>query len=195
VILVSKSAAQLPTKTKDAIMAARTVSATKTTDAAGRRVKTKGEAPKANLLEKDISGITVPFTDYIESVTGYRPNERDVQLASVLRREFQNSEGNQARLAEAAQRKITDAEAREQRKLDREAAKEQREIDRAAKAEEREAAKAAKAAEPKPEKPAAKAKAAPAAKAKPAAKVAAKPAAAKPAARRRPAAKATDGDF
>jgi len=168
----------------------------RTTDAAARRPKTKGEAPKANLLEKEISGITPSFVDYIEEQTGYRPSERDVQLASVLRRDFQKSETNQARMVEAKERKEAEAEARTQRAADRAEAKEAREAARAEKAEAK--AKAPKA-EPKA-KPAAKAapaKTAAKTAAKPAAKAtAAKPAAAKPAARRRPAkAAAATEDF
>lgn len=173
-------------------MAARTTATKSTakTDAAGRRTKTAGEPPLAAFADKPVTAVTQSYVDWIKQEVGVDVDPQSVQISASLRRQFQKSDMNQARIAEAAERNEAEAEARAQRAEEREA-----------KRAEREAAKAAKAAEPKAEK-AAPVKKAPAAKvaakpaAKPAAKTAAaKPAAAKPAARRRPAAtKATAGD-
>jgi hypothetical protein len=180
--------------TKENIMAAR--AATKSTakpDAAGRRTKTAGEPPLALFADKPVTAVTQSYVDWIKENVGVDVDPQSVQISASLRRQFQKSETNQQRIAEAAERNEAEAEARAQRAEEREQRK-----------AEREAAKAAKAAEPKAEKPApaAKAKAAPAVKAAPAKRAAAKPAAAKattakPAARRRPTTKpaATDGDF
>lgn len=166
-------------------------------DAAGRRVKKAGEAPKAALADKDITPVISEFVSYIEAQTGYKVDPLSVQLGSSLRADFQKSPENQARI-----------EARKQEILDEASAREQKRAERAERKAAREAAAKEKAAQPKAEKkaPAAKpaAKAAPAKKAvaaKPAAKAAAKPAAktvaAKPSARRRPAKPAAgdDSDF
>jgi hypothetical protein len=157
-----------------------TKTATKSTDAAGRRTKAAAEAPLARYAETEPTAVHKEFADWIEEQTGIKPDLKSIQLGAVLRPLHQKSESNQTRIANA-----------KQAKLDQEAAREQARADRLAKREAREAAAAAKAAEPKPEKavkepkapktPAAKA--APAAKApKAAAKPAAKTTAAKPAA-------------
>lgn len=157
------------------------------TDVAGRRVKTKGEAPLARYLDKEITSLQNDFVAYIKEQTGYEADARSVALGAVLRGAFQKSDGNQARIAERAAELEAEAEEREAKRIER---------------EERKAAAVAKAAEPKvakvapakkvvaPKAPAkAAAKVAPKAKAtpaKPVAKAAAKPAAkAAPAARRR----------
>jgi len=163
--------------------------ATKTTradqDIAGRRIPKKGEAPKANLADKIVTPVIDDLVAYIKEQTGYEADPMSVQLGSVLRGDFQKSEGNQTRIAQRKLELEAEAEARAQRAIDRAAAKEARA-----------AARAAKAAEPKAEKVAKAPAAKPAAKAtavagkKPVAKAAAKPvakaAAAAPAARRRP---------
>jgi hypothetical protein len=157
-------------------MATTRTSAAKTTDAAGRRTKTKGEAPKAALVEKDITNTMERFAEYVQTQTGYAVDVRSLQLGSVLRGEFQKSDENQQYLAARA----VEIEAEQ-------AAKVQRAEEREARRAEREAAKAAKAAEPKAattKAPAAKkavatktAAKAPAAKATPVKKAVAKPAA------------------
>ena len=157
------------------------------TDGAGRRVAKKGEAPRANLVEKDITPVMDAFVDYIKRETGYDADPRSVQLGAVLRGDFQKSPENQKRIADRKAELEAEAEAREER------------------AAERERKRAEKAAAPAKEKPAPKSTAksvSTTAKTK-AAAASAKPAASKRpvaktapvAARRRPASKpASDGD-
>jgi len=163
-------------------------------DAAGRRIKKAGEPPLARIADKDVTDLQQAFTDFIFEQTGYEADAKSVALGSILRGQFQKSEGNQARMADRTVLMAAEAETRETNRVAREGRKEA-----AA------AAKAAKALEPKVEKvvkaPVAKVvKAKPAPKAKLAPKVAVAKAAskaketvargaaaaAKPAPRRRP---------
>lgn len=143
-------------------------------DSAGRRVKTKGEAPRADLADKTITPTMERFVDYIKAQTGVDVDPQSVQLGSALRGAFQKSDENQQAIADRKVEIEREAEERAQRKADRIAKREEREAAKAARAEER--ANAPKA-EPK-------AKAAPAAK-----KPAAKPAATKPTPAKKPVAK------
>jgi len=165
-------------------------------DTAGRRVKTKGEAPRADLADKTITPTMERFAVYIEEQTGVKVDPQSVQLGSALRGAFQKSDENQQAIADRKVEMEREAEERAQRKADRIAKREEREAARAARAEER--ANSPKA-EAKPKaKPVAKtaaAKPAPAAKATPAKKPVAKTVAAKPAAKtRRPAKPAVADD-
>lgn len=137
------------------------------TDVAGRRVAAKGEPSLASYAEKDITPVTQDYIDWLKAETGYDVDPLSVQLSSVLRGNFQKSEGNQARIARRAEERVAEAEAREEAKAAREQAKAERDEARAARAAEPKAEKAVKTA---PTKAAAKpaAKKAPAAPAKPA---------------------------
>jgi hypothetical protein len=90
-------------------------------------------APKAHLIAKGTTPVVDLFLKYIKEQTGYDADPMSVQLGSTLRGEFQKSQMNQKRIADAAARKKAAAEAR------------------ASRAAERAAAKVAKAAEPKAE--------------------------------------------
>lgn len=109
------------------------------------------------LADKAPTDLHERFAEWIEEQTGYEPDLKTVQLACVLRIDFQRSDENQAVLEErqkAAEQRELD---RVQKAADRDA-KKAAEADKAEKAEARKAAKksaapkkAAKAAEPEVE--------------------------------------------
>ncbi len=132
------------------------------------RTKAK-DAPRADLLEKDPSELHTTFVDYIKEETGFDADPKTVQLAVLLRMEFQRSDMNQSRLASGKEARESAAQERADRKAEREEKREAREAERAEKAEAREKAKAEKATAAKETKAApAKKTAAPAAKKAPA---------------------------
>lgn len=184
--MFSNNAEPDPTKERENIMAAKT-------DAAGRRVKTKGEPPLAAYADKDITPVMSVYAAWLEEQTGYKVDPLSVQLSGVLRSTFQKSDVNQKRIADRAAEIERENEERETRRKEREERKAARE---AAAAEKAAAPKATKAAPAK-----ASTKAAPAAKAAPTKSApapkrtaATKATAAKPtASRRRPAAKPAAG--
>jgi len=140
------------------------------TDAAGRRVKTKGEAPLAYYLDKPTSDVSARFAAFVLEQTGLECDPQVLQLSHTLRSRFQQDPREQDLRASRKTELEDVAEAKAERKTAR---------------EEKRAAKAAKPAK-------AEAKTAPSkAAAKPATKKASAKAPAKKATatRRRPAAK------
>ncbi len=121
------------------------------------------KAPRAAMLEKAPTALHEDFKTWLEKETGAKDLDiKAIQLATVLRGDFQKSDYNQKRLEE--RRKAIETEA---------AAREQRAKDRAAKTAEKEKAKADRAANPTAKKAAAKKTAPAAKKAAPAKKAAA----------------------
>jgi hypothetical protein len=66
----------------------------------------------AHYADKAITPVMVDFIAFIESETGYKVDPMSVQLGSLLRGTFQKSEGNQKRIAEAAQKRAAEETAK-----------------------------------------------------------------------------------
>lgn len=109
------------------------------------KAKAKKTAERADLVEKEPTQLHSDFTAYIQEQTGYEADEKSVQLATILRMDFQKSDANQARLQAAKS-------AREQVAQER---AERAEARKAAKAEKTEAKSAKKSTAKAPEKKAA----------------------------------------
>lgn len=118
----------------------------------------KSNAPRADLVGKEPGTLHKNFAAWLTEQTGYKVDEKSVQLATILRMDFQRSDVNQRDLA-----------ARRQAKADAAAAREKRAADRAAKKAAPKPAKKAAPAKPKGDEVAAK-RAAKSAPAKPAKK-------------------------
>ena len=97
------------------------------------RSTTKAAPPRKHIADKEPTALHEGFVEWLKKETGYDADPKSVQLACVLRMDYQRSEENQARLA-------SNKTAREQAETERQQAREAR----AAKAKEKEAAKASK---------------------------------------------------
>lgn len=142
--------------------------------------RTKAATPERSaLVEKEPTDLHTGFVEYIAEQTGYDADLKSVQLATILRMDYQRSEANQSRLASSRTAREEAEAAREQARAEREAkreAKAKADAEKAAAKKEADAkAKSAPAA--KKAAPAKKAAAAPAKKAAPRRRAAAKPAA------------------
>lgn len=143
------------------------------TKATTKKARAPKKAPRVDLQDREPTTLHSDFAEYIQEETGYEADLKSVQLATLLRMDFQKSEKNQARIQASREAKAEALEERARKKAEREEK-------RAAK----EAAKAEKSTK------------APAAKKAPAKKAAAKKAAAKAPTRRRAAKpKATEEEF
>ena len=104
-------------------------------------------APRfAHYAEKEATPTMQAYAEWLTRETGYAVDVQTVVLASWLRGEFQKSDENQTRIAEAKTRKSEQAKARADRKAERDTKREQREAAILAKAEAILAAKKEKAA-------------------------------------------------
>lgn len=89
-------------------------------------------APRfANYATKEATPTMQAYAEWLTRETGYAVDVQSVVLASWLRGEFQKSEENQARIADAKTRKADEAKARAARKAEREAAAKERAAKRA----------------------------------------------------------------
>lgn len=96
---------------------------------------TKNSKTAAPLAEYATKALTPTMQDYVAWLTeqtGYKVDPQTVAIASALRVQFQKSEGNQARLAEAKVRAAEEAAAKAARKAEREAGAKERAAKKAA---------------------------------------------------------------
>ena len=118
------------------------------------------EAPYAHLADADIKPMYQEFTDWLTEQVGVEVDARTVQISNILRRQFQQSEVNQERMAGRREEREALLAARAEKRDKRDAAKAEREGAKAGKAA---ASKTpAKKAAPAPAKKAPAKKAAPA---------------------------------
>ncbi len=71
-------------------------------------------APHAKVVDREPTQLHKNFAAFIEEQTGYAPDLKTVQIATVLRMPFQRSEANQADLAarrKAAEERVANREA------------------------------------------------------------------------------------
>ncbi|MEV8265643.1 hypothetical protein AB0P00_15980 [Microbacterium sp. NPDC077057] len=106
--------------------------------------KTQPTAPLAHRVPAEVSDLIATYSAWLEEQTGVKIDPMSVYLGSQLRSTFQKSDGNQARIAKAAQERAARDAAKAERKAEREAEREA-----AAKAKTAEATKTAKAPAPK----------------------------------------------
>ena len=93
----------------------------------------QNEAPYAHLADADIKTMYQEFADWLEEQTGVEMDVRTVQISNILRRQFQQSDVNQARMASRREERDALLAEREQRKSQRDANKAEREGAKAAK--------------------------------------------------------------
>ena len=74
-------------------------------------------APRAAQAAKPITPLMADYVAWLKKETGYEVDPTSVQLSGVLRAEFQKSEGNQRRMAEAAAMAAEEKAARHERFL------------------------------------------------------------------------------
>ncbi len=111
------------------------------------RKTTETPAPRfANYATKEATPTMQAYAEWLTRETGYAVDVQSVVIASWLRGEFQKSEENQRRIADAASAREQAKQERAERKAERDAKREQREAAILAKAEAILAAKKEKAA-------------------------------------------------
>lgn len=81
------------------------------------------EVPRQDLADKEPTQLHQDFADYIQEQTGIEVDVKAVQLATILRMDFQRSETNQARLQASKAAREAAAQARADKRAAREAAK------------------------------------------------------------------------
>ncbi|WP_157439089.1 hypothetical protein [Agreia sp. Leaf244] len=84
---------------------------------------TTPKAPRAALATKAITPVMADYAAWIKAQTGYDVDPMSVQLAGTMRTYFQQSEGNQKRISDAAAAKAKEVAARAARKAERDAAR------------------------------------------------------------------------
>lgn len=95
--------------------------------------KTSQTAPRfAHYATKEATPTMQAYADWLTRETGYAVDVQSVLLASWLRGEFQKSEDNQARIAEAASAREQAKQERAERKAEREASAKERAAQKAA---------------------------------------------------------------
>lgn len=83
--------------------------------------KPAATAPLAHFAAKPISPLMESYVAWLKAETGYDVDPMSVQLSGVLRSTFQKSDGNQKRLAHAAEVKKIEAQTRAEKKAERDA--------------------------------------------------------------------------
>lgn len=97
-----------------------------------RKTQTPTAPRFANYAEKEATPTMQAYAEWLTRETGYDVDPRSVYLGSALRGQFQKSEGNQARIADAASAREQAKTDRAQRKAEREAAAKERAAKKAA---------------------------------------------------------------
>lgn len=91
------------------------------------------KAPRlAHYADREATPTMQAYAEWLTRETGYAVDVQSVVLASWLRGEFQKSEENQRRIADAKTRKSEEAEARAAKRAEREAAAKERAAKKAA---------------------------------------------------------------
>jgi membrane protein involved in colicin uptake len=85
--------------------------------------KTKAAPPLKHIADKEPTALHEEFVAWLKTNTGVDCDLKSVQLATVLRMEFQRSEQNQKRLAASKKAKADADAAREARRAERAAGK------------------------------------------------------------------------
>jgi hypothetical protein len=88
-----------------------------------KKTASRSAPPRASMIEKEPTQLHQDFADWLEAETGYKPDIKSVQLATVLRMDFQRSDRNQQSLEARRQAKIQAEQDREKRRQDRAAKK------------------------------------------------------------------------
>jgi hypothetical protein len=88
-----------------------------------KKTASRSAPPRASMIEKEPTQLHQDFADWLEAETGYKPDIKSVQLATVLRMDFQRSDRNQQSLESRRQAKIQAEQDREKRRQDRAAKK------------------------------------------------------------------------